>query len=142
MNAWTMLFAYAAVVLLALALLAAAAAVMIYAAAKKKPVRKPLVFLAVSAALAAVVVLFTNSHGTYIRFDDWWIYRSGAQKTEERYGAPEIGGYVQGKPGRLGYYIYKDNGPIMPDHLRHYYYVEYDGQGNVTEIYDGAQPGG
>lgn len=30
----------------------------------------------------------------------------------------------------------------MPDHLEHYYYVEYDEQGNVKEIYDGTKPGG
>ncbi len=40
------------------------------------------------------------------------------------------------------YYIYTDNGPIMPDHLKHYYYMEYDEWGVIYNVYEGCQPGG
>jgi len=30
----------------------------------------------------------------------------------------------------------------MPDHLDHYYYIEYDENGIVKEVYEGSQPGG
>ena len=47
------------------------------------------------------------------------------------------------------YYKYNDwvilnrnNGPIMPDHLKHYYYMEYDEWGMIYNVFDGLQPGG
>lgn len=142
MNAWYMTLIYLAATVIALGLCAAAAVLCGSAIIKKKRLGMRFPALLVSMVLLAAVLLFTKSHGTYIRFNDWWISMNGAQKTAERYGAPELGGFTDGKSGSLGYYIYTDDGPIMPDHLEHYYYVEYDEQGNVTEIYDGTKPGG
>lgn len=34
-----------------------------------------------------------------------------------------------------------DNGPIMPDHLKHYY-IEYDEWGVIYNVYASCQPGG
>ena len=50
--------------------------------------------------------------------------------------------YIYGKSGRVAYYIYRDDGWIMPDHLPHYYYIEYDENGLATKVYDGVAPGG
>lgn len=30
----------------------------------------------------------------------------------------------------------------MPDHLKHYYYIEYDEWGVVYNVHDSSQPGG
>ena len=58
-------------------------------------------------------------------------------QVEARYGPFDIS-----RNGVLGYYIYTDNGPIMPDHLPHYYYLEYDDNGIVRNVYEGVAPGG
>ena len=44
--------------------------------------------------------------------------------------------------GKAAYYIYTDEGPIMPDHLKHYYYMEYDVRGVIYNVYEECQPGG
>ena len=50
---------------------------------------------------------------------------------------------IEQKPeNSVYYYIYTDNGPIMSDHMKHYYYMEYDENGIVYNIYDGLPPGG
>jgi hypothetical protein len=53
-----------------------------------------------------------------------------------------LGTISEGHSGTVAYYIYKDNGPIMPDHLDHYYYMEYDENGIIYKVYDGCAPGG
>lgn len=63
-------------------------------------------------------------------------------KVQEKYGAFDIGKINDGQKGRVGYYIYTDNGPIMPDHLPHYYYIEYDEWGKVYKVYDTCALGG
>ena len=63
-------------------------------------------------------------------------------EVQEKYGEPDLENYVQGKSGEVGYYIYTDNGPIMPDYLEHYYYIKYNEDGIVTKVYVSGQPGG
>lgn len=59
---------------------------------------------------------------------------------ERFYG--DLDAYQEGESNRVSCFIYTDNGPVMPDHLDHYYYIEYDEQGVVYNVYDGCQPGG
>ena len=61
---------------------------------------------------------------------------------EEKYGEFDLGEIKEGEKGRVAYYIYTDNGPIMPDHLKHYYYMEYDEWGMIYNVFDGLQSGG
>lgn len=142
MNGWHMLAAYVGAILLSLALCAASLAVMIHGVVKQRKLGGRLAFFIAAGVVTAAVLLFTNSHATYYRFNDWAISGSEAAAVIEKYGEPDIGGYTAGKSGKLGYYIYHDDGPIMPDNLDHYYYVEYNEQGRVTAVYDSVQPGG
>ena len=61
---------------------------------------------------------------------------------EQKYGAFDLGEVRENEKGRVAYYIYTDNGPIMPDHMEHYYYMEYDEKGDIYNVYDACAPGG
>lgn len=111
-------------------------------AARKKPKKKAAVCLSTSAVLLAVSVLFIDAHSTCIRYNDRWIVGRTVSEVESFYGEFDTGSFKPGQSGRVGYYIYTDNGPVMPDHLDHYYYIEYDRNGVVHNVYDGCQPGG
>jgi len=68
--------------------------------------------------------------------------QSNIYTVEQKYGEFDLGKIKDNAKGRVAYYIYTDNGPIMPDHLDHYYYMEYDERGVIYNVYDGVQPGG
>lgn len=142
MNVWYMLLIYAGAILLVLVFLAVSVAAMMNAVVKQKAVGKRLALLIAAVVLAGVVLLFTSSHKTYYRFNDWLIKSGTASDVIERFGKPDIGTYAEGEPGRIGYYIYTDNGPVMPDHLEHFYFIAFDEQGKVTEVSDSIRPGG
>ena len=142
MNVWYMLLIYAGAILLVLVFLAVSVAAMMNAVVKQNAVGRRLALLIAAVVLAGVVLLFTLSHKTYYRFNDWLIKSSTASDVIERFGKPDIGTYAEGKPGRIGYYIYTDNGPVMPDHLEHFYFIAFDEQGKVTEVSDSVRPGG
>lgn len=111
----------------------------------KKSRKKPIVIAAaVNAVLLSGVLLFNASHATYYKYNDWAILNSNIHTVEQKYGEFDLGGdeIPENHRGRVGYYIYTDNGPIMPDHLPHYYYMEYDEKGIVRKVYDGVYPGG
>lgn len=142
MNAWYMLAIYVGAILISLVLCAVSLAVMIRGVVRKKSLGGRLAFLIAAGVMTAAVLLFTNSHATYYRFNDWTVSASTAQDIVKRYGEPDIDRYTPGKGGSLWYYIYTDNGPIMPDHLDHYYYIALDANGKVTEIMEDVRPGG
>ena len=142
MNAWYQDFIYLGV-FLTLALLVLGFVIWLVAGIiKKRKIKKQIISLSVSAVLLLVAVLFIGSHSTYYLFNDCRILGNHIQEVPKQYGEPDLGRYTNGTSGRFGYYIYTDNGPIMPDHLDHYYYIEYDENGIVTDVYDGCQPGG
>ena len=93
-------------------------------------------------AVTAAVLLFTNSHATYYRFNDWDVSGSTVQDIVKRYGEPDINMYTPGRGGSLWYYIYTDEGPIMPDHLEHFYRIGIDENGRAAEISDTVRKGG
>ncbi len=142
MNVWYMLLMYAGAILLALAFLAVSVVLTMNAAVRQKPVGKRLALLIAAVISAAAVLLFTSSHKTYYRFCDWTVKGGNIPEVIGRYGEPDIGAYTEGCPGRIGYFIYKDDGPVMPDHLEHFYLIAFDGQGKVTDVEDGVRPGG
>lgn len=109
---------------------------------KNKSITGTVTVLVSSMVIFAVSALFVSSHKTYYKYNDFTISRSNMTEIMEKYGEFDIGNYHEGSAGRAGYYIYTDNGPVMPDHLPHYYYIEYDETGAVTRIFDGLAPGG
>ncbi|MBE6649145.1 MAG: hypothetical protein E7614_06465 [Ruminococcaceae bacterium] len=102
--------------------------------------------LGVSLGIVSVLFVFTifyaSSHSTYYKYNDWSILQSNIYTVKEKYGEFDLGKITDNQKGTVAYYIYTDNGPIMPDHLMHYYYIEYDENGIVYNVYDGCQPGG
>ena len=100
------------------------------------------VSMGINFALLVVVILYALSHSTYYRYNDWAILQSDIHMVKQKYGEFDLGNIKENEKGKVAYYIYTDNGPIMPDHLKHYYYIEYDEWGVVYNVYDSCQPGG
>ena len=142
MNPWFQGLLYGGAFLTRVLLVLGFAIWLIIAIIKKRNIKKPILSLSASAVLLVAAVLFMHSHSTYYLFNDSRILGSHIQEVQKQYGEPDLGAYTNGASGRFGYYIYTDNGPVMPDHLDHYYYIEYDESGVVTRVYDGCQPGG
>ena len=99
-------------------------------------------FFITLAVLAAVTLLtlfvLYKTHLIYLmKYDNGWIIGSSISDVEEKYGKFDLE-----KPGCAAYCIYTDDLGFMPDGLKHYYCMRYDGDGIVYEAYDGCQPGG
>ena len=101
-----------------------------------------IISISVNFVLIAITVLYTISHSTYYKYNDWSILQNSIYEVEEKYGDFDLGQIRENQKGSVGYYIYTDNIPIMPDHLDHFYYMQYDENGIVYNVYDGCQPGG
>ena len=116
--------------------------IMIENRRSKKTCKKAAVCLAADVVLMAAAVVFCASHSIYYGINDWYVMSSDIQQITEKYGSPDVGSYTEGKAGRIGYYMYTDNSMVMPDHLPHYYYIEYDESGKACEVYEGLPAGG
>ena len=81
------------------------------------------------------ITLFILSHKTYYKYNDWAILGNSIDKVREKYGEFDYGKIKNGKSGVVGYYIYTDNSPVMPDYLPRYYYIHYDINGTVDRVY-------
>ncbi len=101
-----------------------------------------IVSFGINLVMLAVTILYATSHSTYYKYNDWVILQSNIYAIEEKYGNFDLGKIRENQKGRVAYYIYTDDGPIMPDHLKHYYYMEYDESGAVYNVYDACQLGG
>ncbi|MDE7425820.1 MAG: hypothetical protein K2N51_19340 [Lachnospiraceae bacterium] len=109
---------------------------------KKKSKKRLSIFLIISIASLSSMIVFLCSHATYYKYNDWWIIGRSISEIESKYGEFDFGEYKANTSGKVGYYIYTDDGPIMPDHLKHYYYIEYDNEGIANKVYDACQIGG
>lgn len=109
---------------------------------RKKNRKTVIIAVCIHFLLLIATILYFSSHSTYYKYNDWIILQSNIHMIEEKYGEFDLGQIKDGEKGTVAYYIYTDNGPIMPDHLKHYYYIEYDEWGIVYNVYDSCQPGG
>ena len=109
---------------------------------RKKNRKAVIIALCIHFVLLITATLYYSSHSTYYKYNDWIILQSNIHMVEEKYGEFDLGEIKDNEKGIVAYYIYTDNGPIMPDHLKHYYYIEYDEWGMVYNVYDSCQPGG
>ena len=108
--------------------------IFIYSLMKKR--KKLLLGACVAIFIEALFILFWASHQTYYKYNDWWIVGKTEEEIVERYGEfDEIWGKSK------AYFIYVDNGWIMPDHQHHFYHIEFDSTGIATKVYDGLAPG-
>lgn len=108
---------------------------------KKQQKRAVIISMIINSILFLAIALYAASHATYYKYNDWSMMQSNINMVEKKYGDFDLGKVEDNKKGRVAYYIYTDNGPIMPDHLKHYYYMEYDEWGVIYHVYDGVQPG-
>ena len=115
---------------------------IIILSAKKCNKKTAIISMNINLILLVMTILYVASHDTYYKFNDWAILRSNIHDIEEKYGKFDWGKIKENQKGIVGYYIYTDNGAIMPDYLEHYYYIEYDERGIIYNVYDGCQPGG
>lgn len=107
-----------------------------------KKIKKPLMCCVLSIGVLVCLCIFISSHKTYYKYNDWGIVKNNILNVKERYGEFDIGTYEEGHGGTVGYYIYTDNGPIMPDHSKHYYFIQYDEQGVVYGVFESIPQGG
>ena len=142
MNPWYVIFLELAIILASAIFTLIFTVIFAVFTAKKKKMSKSVIPLILSFALLGGTLLFVSSHPTYYKYSDWAVLGQDIHKVQERYGAFDYGEIREGQQGEVGYYIYTDNGPIMPDHLPHYYWIWYDEQGVVYEVYDGCAKGG
>lgn len=98
--------------------------------------------LCLSITALAGMTWFALSHGTYYKYNDREILGSHITEVQEKYGAFDWNTVQTGRAGTVGYYIYTDDGPVMPDHQPHYYFIHYDENGIVDEVKDSIKPGG
>ncbi|SEL07801.1 hypothetical protein [Ruminococcus albus] len=106
------------------------------------PIAKNIFMISADIVLFACSLIFILSHSTYYRYNDRVILNSDINSVMSKYGAFDRGEVQEGISGKVGYYIYTDNGPIMPDHMEHYYWIYYDESGKVFKVEDGLLAGG
>ena len=109
---------------------------------KKRNKKAVILSLIIDFSLFVLTVLHVSSHSTYYKYNDWVILQSNIYRIEQKYGKFDLGEIKQNQRGTVAYYIYTDNGPIMPDHMEHYYYMEYDENGDIYNVYNACPPGG
>ncbi|MBQ8614694.1 MAG: hypothetical protein IJ416_10815 [Ruminiclostridium sp.] len=111
-------------------------ALIIYGIVKKK--RRIAVISSLILVIPAVLIVgYSLVFPTIFPYVDSLIYGKTKAEVIEIYGEPELNG-----ERRIGYYIGVDNRGIDPSYLDLYYYVYFDENGLVDEIYSGVQPGG
>ena len=142
MNPWIIDFCYFVLLLCFVIGGIASVVLLIGRKRKKKSIKSTVISLVISIFLLAVLILFIASHSTYYKYNDWTILQSNIRVVQQKYGDFDLGTIRDNQAGKVAYYIYTDNGPIMPDYLKHYYYMEYDEWGMIYKVYESCQPGG
>lgn len=142
MNQWYFDIAILGVILLLAAGLFTCIIMIMIRKIRKRKGKAVGISIGINVILLAMTILYSIPHSTYYKYNDWSILHSNIYTVEEKYGEFDLGKVTDNQKGRVAYYIYTDNGPIMPDHLKHYYYIEYDENGIVYNVYDACQPGG
>lgn len=142
MNPWYELFIY--LFLFAVIIISGIISVVMIIRNRKKgrSVKRNVISLVVCCAFIASLLLLVAFHPTYYKFNDWTILNSSIYEVQDKYGNFDIGKITPMEAGKVAYYIYTDEGPIMPDYLKHYYYMEYDAWGVIYDVYEQCQPGG
>ena len=109
---------------------------------RKEKIYKKIIIIMINVFLMINLLIFDYSHKTYFKYNDWVILGSQIDNVREKYGEFDRGNIKYGESGKVAYYIYTDNSPIMPDHLPRYYFICYDKDGIVYEVYVSGPPGG
>lgn len=114
---------------------------LIFEKKHNKATRAKGILLSLDTIIFACSLVFVLFHSTYYKYNDWSILNSNIHSVHEKYGEFDKGTIQEGKSGKVGYFIYTDNGSIMPDHADHYYWIYFDENGNVYKVEDSLTPG-
>lgn len=95
-----------------------------------------IIILAVLVSMGCTI-WFYCTHPTYYKYNDSWILGKTVDQVRVRYGEFDVV-----TDGCVAYYIYTDNSGFLPDHLKHYYFMEYDNNDIIYEVHDSCQLGG
>ena len=142
MNRWYMYGLYLLMIIILFITICISSFMLIVFRKKNRTIKKPLLCCMLSTSMLVCLCIFIFSHKIYYKYSDWWIVNNNILNVKERYGEFDIGTYEEERGGTVGYYIYTDNGPIMPDHSKHYYFIQYDEQGVVYRVYETIPLGG
>ena len=142
MNPWYVNIIELIVLLVLLVCLIILIVMLIRAKKQHKAARTKGLLLSLDIILFACSLGFVLSHSTYYKYNDWSVLNSDINSVIDKYGVFDNGSVQEGKSGRIGYYIYTDNGPIMPDHSDHYYWIYFDESGTVYKVEESLPPGG
>lgn len=112
--------------------------------------KKKLLIASITIVIFTAVALFFASHSSSIKYNDWWIVGNSIENVRDKYGEFDRGMYGNynrngdfgDDGGTVGYYLYDDNSMVMPSHQPQYYWIEYDSNNIVQEVFVDTLPGG
>ena len=142
MNQWEYMFAILLILLVLIIGMITCIILLCTQKARKQNNKCIVIAMAMDIMMILTILLYNFSHSTYYKYNDWKILQTNINSIKEKYGEFDLGKITDNEKGVVAYYIYTDNGPIMSDNLKHYYYIEYDENGTVYNVYDAGQPGG
>lgn len=142
MDPWTILFLQLAIFAVLIPGTIVSIIFLIKRILRKEKKYSVIISFVINIVFLTVLYVFSCSRGTYYKYNDWSIIGKDIHAIEQKYGEFDLGQIKDQQSGTVAYYIYTDNGIIMPDHLKHYYYIEYNETGIVYKVYDACQPGG
>lgn len=141
MNQWEYMFAISLILFVLMIGMITGIVVLRMQKAKKQRNKCIVIAMLIDIIMILTILLYNFSHSTYYKYNDWKILKSNIYSVKEKYGEFDLGEITDSEKGVVAYYIYTDDSPIMPDYLKHYYYIEYDENGIVYNVYDAGQPG-
>ena len=119
-----------------------------------------LIISSVLLIISVLTALLVSSHSTMISelpfiksapsmklYNDWWIIGNSVENVREKYGDFSRNKYgafdgSYGEGGTVGYYIGTDENFLDPTHSPMYYWIDYNSDRIVTEVYIQTLPGG
>lgn len=140
----TIMRAFAGLGILAFLFLVLIILIVVILFSLKNKARLKILIISVCVMLVIFIsyTLWLLSHGETHKYNDWWIVGNEVTDVAKRYGAFDIGKYEKGYSGEVAYYLFEDHGGIMPSHQSLYYYIRYDDNGIVTDVFVGGPYGG
>ncbi|MBQ8966415.1 hypothetical protein [Ruminococcus sp.] len=142
MNDWTEITVYMILTICIITIACVSLILLRSARRNGKSVLRYVGFLGADTGLFILMLYFFSTHPISYKFNNNYVYSHDIKTVIERYGDFDTGHISESGSGVIGYYIYTDDGPIMPDHMKHYYWIKFDANGTVTDIYDAVQKGG
>ena len=108
---------------------------------KKESIKSSVIALVSINLLLGMLILFDASHPTYYKYNDWLVLHSNISTVQKIYGDFDRGEVTDNKAGCVAYLAYTETSPIFSSGKRYYYYMRYDEDGKIYEVYESLPPG-